>query len=208
MRYRPFGATGKAVSAISLLLREAPNMNSPAAWRALAFSAMENGVNSFELTAGSDVLAMGVGEALTAVERRLIFLGWRLRGTTAGKMTARDIAGLERLPVAARPTFRQIAQAVEAWFAAREPEDARQNPVPFRLESRQFGTVDFTSGPAPDKDRIFRLAGADPGTDEMLAARRAVAAAQLARPSAGRGHKIAADFPPTFVKQGQRLPGN
>lgn len=92
MRYRPFGATGKAVSAISLLLREAPNMHSPAAWRALAFCAMENGVNSFELTAGSDVLAMGVGEALSAVERRLIFLGWRLRGAPAGKMTARDIA--------------------------------------------------------------------------------------------------------------------
>src|SRR5690606_28759686 len=92
MRYRPFGATGKAVSAISLLLREAPNMHSPAAWRALAFCAMENGVNSFELTAGSDVLAMGVGEALSAVERRLIFLGWRLRGAPGGKMTARDIA--------------------------------------------------------------------------------------------------------------------
>lgn len=92
MRYRPFGATGKAVSAISLLLHEAPNMSSPGAWRTLAFSAMENGVNSFELTAGSDVLAMGVGEALSAVERRLIFLGWRLRGTVAGKMTARDIA--------------------------------------------------------------------------------------------------------------------
>lgn len=92
MRYRPFGATGKAVSAISLLLHEAPNMNSPGAWRALAICAMENGVNSFELTAGSDVLAMGVGEALSAVERRLIFLGWRLRGTAAGKMTARDIA--------------------------------------------------------------------------------------------------------------------
>ena len=34
MRYRPFGASGKAVSAISLLLREAPNMTTPHAWRA------------------------------------------------------------------------------------------------------------------------------------------------------------------------------
>ena len=49
MRYRPFGATGKAVSAVSLLLREAPNMATPQAWRALAFSAMESGVNAFEL---------------------------------------------------------------------------------------------------------------------------------------------------------------
>lgn len=92
MRYRPFGATGKAVSAISLLLREAPNMNSPGAWRALVFAAMENGINSFELSAGSDVMALGVGEALSAVERRLIFLGWRLRGTPAGTITARDVA--------------------------------------------------------------------------------------------------------------------
>ena len=52
MRYRPFGATGKAVSAVSLLLREAPNMATPQAWRALAFSAMESGVNAFELSAG------------------------------------------------------------------------------------------------------------------------------------------------------------
>ena len=92
MRYRPFGASGKAVSAVSLLLRDAPNMRSPAAWRALAFAAMENGVNCFEVTSGSDVLALGVGEALGAVERRLIFLGWRLRGTATGSITARDIA--------------------------------------------------------------------------------------------------------------------
>ena len=79
MRYRPFGASGKAVSAVSLLLRDAPNMSSPGAWRSLVISAMESGVNSFEATAGSDVLALGLGEALGAVERRLIFLGWRLR---------------------------------------------------------------------------------------------------------------------------------
>lgn len=92
MRYRPFGASGKAVSAISLLLREAPNMGSAAAWRALAFTAMENGINSFEVAAGSDIIARGVGEALEAVERRLIFLSWRLRGKPAGMINARDIA--------------------------------------------------------------------------------------------------------------------
>lgn len=92
MRYRPFGASGKAVSAVSLLLRDAPNMGAPGAWRTLIISAMENGVNSFEATAGSDVLAIGLGEALSAVERRLIFLSWRLRGNPAGAITARDIA--------------------------------------------------------------------------------------------------------------------
>ena len=62
MRYRPFGASGKAVSAVSLLLRDAPNMSSPGAWRGLVISAMESGVNSFEATAGSDVLALGLGD--------------------------------------------------------------------------------------------------------------------------------------------------
>jgi aryl-alcohol dehydrogenase-like predicted oxidoreductase len=101
MRYRPFGATGKAVSAVSLLMREAPNMNTPQAWRALAFSAMESGINSFEVTAGLDVMALGVGEALRAVERRLIFLSWRLRGDPHRPLTAEAVsnsvkAGLQK----------------------------------------------------------------------------------------------------------------
>ncbi len=96
MRYRPFGATGKAVSAVSLLLREAPNMATPQAWRALAFSAMESGVNAFELSAGSDIMSMGVGEALRAVERRLIFLAWRIRGDGHKPVTADAISASVR----------------------------------------------------------------------------------------------------------------
>lgn len=92
MRYRPFGASGKAVSALSLLLREAPNMGAPGQWRQLAFAAMENGVNCFEIAAGADVAALGVGEALKAVERRLIFLAWRLRGDPHGVLGAEAIA--------------------------------------------------------------------------------------------------------------------
>ncbi len=96
MRYRPFGATGKAVSAVSLLLREAPNMATPQAWRALAFSAMESGINAFELSAGSDIMSMGVGEALRAVERRLIFLAWRIRGDGHKPITADAISASVR----------------------------------------------------------------------------------------------------------------
>ena len=92
MRYRPFGATGKAVSAVSLLLREAPNMSVTSQWRQLAFAAMESGVNCFEVAAGADVAALGMGEALRAVERRLIFLAWRLRGDPHGVLTAQAIA--------------------------------------------------------------------------------------------------------------------
>ena len=96
MRYRPFGATGKAVSAVSLLLRDAPNMNTPQAWRIMAFAAMENGINCFELTAGLDVMALGIGEALRSVERRLMFLSWRLRGDGSHALTAEMIAASVR----------------------------------------------------------------------------------------------------------------
>jgi len=101
MRYRPFGVAGKAVSAVSLLLREAPNMTTPQAWRTMVFSAMENGINCFEVSAGLDVAALGLGEALRAVERRLIFISWRLRGDGSHPMSARAIAdsvrgGLQR----------------------------------------------------------------------------------------------------------------
>lgn len=91
MRYRPFGPTGKAVSAVSLLLREGPSMNSASAWRSLVFAAMESGVNCFELAGGSDLLAIGMGEALAAVERRLIFLAYRLRAPQ-GSVSAHDVA--------------------------------------------------------------------------------------------------------------------
>ncbi len=66
-------------------------MNSASAWRSLVFAAMENGVNSFELAGGSDILAIGMGEALAAVERRLIFLAHRLR-TPHGSLSAHDVA--------------------------------------------------------------------------------------------------------------------
>ncbi len=92
MRYRPFGVSGKAVSAVSLLLREAPNMATPQAWRSMMYAAMENGINCFELSAGLDVAALGVGEALRAVERRLVFLSWKLRGDGSQALTARAIA--------------------------------------------------------------------------------------------------------------------
>lgn len=80
MRYRPFGATGKAVSAVSLALSETAAAPTPQAWRGVLFGAMECGVNAFEVVAGCEPLARGVGEALQAVDRGLLFLAWRIRG--------------------------------------------------------------------------------------------------------------------------------
>lgn len=88
MRYRPFGATGKAVSAVSLVLTETRAAPTPQAWRSVLFGAMECGINTFELVAGSEILARGVSEALQAVERGLLCLTWRLRGDPSRPMDA------------------------------------------------------------------------------------------------------------------------
>lgn len=92
MRYRPFGVSGKAVSAISLLLRENPAVPTPLAWRTLIFSAMESGVNCFELSAGSEMIASAVHSALQAVERRLLFLSWRISVVEGRPLTAEQVS--------------------------------------------------------------------------------------------------------------------
>lgn len=87
MRYRPFGASGKAVSAVSLVLTETTAAPTPQAWRGVLFGAMECGVNCFEV-AGSETVGRGVSEALQAVERGLLFLTWRIRGDIHHPMDA------------------------------------------------------------------------------------------------------------------------
>jgi aryl-alcohol dehydrogenase-like predicted oxidoreductase len=101
MRYRPFGISGKAVSAISLLMRETGALPTPLAWRTFIFAAMESGVNCFEMVAGSEAMCAGMHGALQAVERRLLFLTWRIRGEPGKAMGAEQIsqsvrAGLQR----------------------------------------------------------------------------------------------------------------
>mgnify|MGYP007026211946 CR=1 FL=1 len=69
MRYRPFGISGKVVSALSLLLRDTGRSQAPGAWRTLAVCAMECGINAFELEAGVAPLAAGFREAMEEIGR-------------------------------------------------------------------------------------------------------------------------------------------
>lgn len=78
MRYRPFGNAGVAVSAISLRLEDQPRLKA-GDWRGLIYAALESGINSFEFDGVSPALMDGAAEALAGVERRLLFVGWRLR---------------------------------------------------------------------------------------------------------------------------------
>ncbi|HEY3697458.1 hypothetical protein [Phenylobacterium sp.] len=96
MRYRPFGTSGKAVSAISLALRRAGGPSTAEAWRSLIFAAMENGINCFDIGAGDEALERGVAEALQAVERRLLFLVFTIEGDPLRPLSAEALADLVR----------------------------------------------------------------------------------------------------------------
>ena len=77
MRYRPFGKTGIAISSISLALTDAPRMR-PKDWVDLVYSAMENGINAFEIVGQNPAILDAMAQASHAVERRLLFVGVRL----------------------------------------------------------------------------------------------------------------------------------
>src|SRR5688500_2684747 len=96
MRYRPFGNSGKAVSALSLVLRDTPDLPTPQAWRNLLFSAFESGINFFEIVAGGPVLTGGLAAALPSVERGLLFLSWRITGDPRRPLTAEVLSATIR----------------------------------------------------------------------------------------------------------------
>jgi aryl-alcohol dehydrogenase-like predicted oxidoreductase len=90
VRYRPFGSAGVAVSAITLRLEDQPRLRS-ADWRKLIIAALENGINSFEIDGVSPALIEGAAEAFSTVERRLLFIGWRLRGALDRALKAQAV---------------------------------------------------------------------------------------------------------------------
>jgi aryl-alcohol dehydrogenase-like predicted oxidoreductase len=78
VRYRPLGNTGMSVSAMSLVLDGSRPGMREADWIALIYAALESGINGFEIVGAQPALIDGVGQALQAIDRRLVFLAWRL----------------------------------------------------------------------------------------------------------------------------------
>lgn len=101
MRYRPFARTGMAVSALSLRLDGQDDEREASDWRDLTHSALEEGVNTFELTHPSPALLRGFGEGVAAVRRTLVFVALRLDPGLEGQGVidwvdeALEAAGLE-----------------------------------------------------------------------------------------------------------------
>ena len=77
MRYRPLGNTGMSISSMSLVLSDSNRMRE-ADWVSLIYAALESGINAFEITGSQPTLVDGVGQALQAIDRRLVFVAWRL----------------------------------------------------------------------------------------------------------------------------------
>ena len=77
MRYRPLGNTGMSISSMSLVLSDSAGMRE-ADWVALIYAALESGINAFEVTGAAPALVDGLSQALQAIDRRLVFVAWRL----------------------------------------------------------------------------------------------------------------------------------
>lgn len=78
MRYRPFGRSGKSVSAVTLNLSDRTVARGKSGGRALVTEAMEHGINTFHLETADSVLGEMVGSAVAGVDRRLVFVAARI----------------------------------------------------------------------------------------------------------------------------------
>ena len=83
MRFRPLGKSGMVVSTISLALTDRAAVARPSDWVALIYAAFENGINAFEVHGDTPGMIDGLSQAISAVDRRLVYIAWRV-GTRIG----------------------------------------------------------------------------------------------------------------------------
>ena len=92
MRYRPFGASGGAVSSLTLSLGPDALGRGIEAANDLIYGALEAGINSYRLETADPVLAEVVGQALANVERKLLHVSLQLGTGDGRKGSARDFS--------------------------------------------------------------------------------------------------------------------
>ena len=81
MRYRPFGVSGSAISNLTLSFGAEALKRGREAGLDLLYSALEAGVNSYRLENADPVAAEVLGEALSHVDRKLVYVSLTLRFT-------------------------------------------------------------------------------------------------------------------------------
>jgi aryl-alcohol dehydrogenase-like predicted oxidoreductase len=87
MRYRPFGVSGSAISNLTLSFGAEPLARGREAGLDLLYSALEAGINSYRLETADPVAAEVLGEALSHVDRKLVYVS-----VTLGTGEARDFS--------------------------------------------------------------------------------------------------------------------
>jgi aryl-alcohol dehydrogenase-like predicted oxidoreductase len=85
MRYRPFGRTGIAVSALSLVLNGEGDRRRASDWLTIIHGALEHGVNAFEISHPSPALLSGLADGIAAVRRALLFVSLRVDPNLRGR---------------------------------------------------------------------------------------------------------------------------
>jgi len=78
VRYRPLGKSGMVVSTISLSMTDRTAVVRSSDWVTLIYSAFENGINSFEINGDTPGMIDGLSQALSAVDRKLVYIAWRV----------------------------------------------------------------------------------------------------------------------------------
>jgi len=91
MRYRPFGASGAAISNLTLNFGADALKRGREAGLDLLYSALEAGVNSYRLDSADPVAAEVLGEALSHVDRKLVYVSLTL-GAGDGRGEDRDFS--------------------------------------------------------------------------------------------------------------------
>jgi aryl-alcohol dehydrogenase-like predicted oxidoreductase len=81
------------VSAVSLTLGDDQTRSRASDWVALIYAALESGINTFEVSGSDPAIMDGVAEALQAIERRLVFITWRLGTVPTSDGPLRDFSG-------------------------------------------------------------------------------------------------------------------
>ncbi len=92
MRYRPFGASGAAISNLTLSLGVDSLSRGAATANDLIFSALEAGINSYRLETADPVLAEVVGQALSNVDRKLLNVSLELGAGDGRRGSERDFS--------------------------------------------------------------------------------------------------------------------
>jgi aryl-alcohol dehydrogenase-like predicted oxidoreductase len=77
VRYRPLGQAGGIVSAVSVRLEPDPARRRRVDWYGLIAAALDCGISGFLIEGLDDALAQVLAKAFAAVDRRLLFVGWR-----------------------------------------------------------------------------------------------------------------------------------